>query len=76
MNSDARTEACAPRVPSWTELDRAGRKLVEVLELAEALPARHERELRYPRLITRQPPVEPDDGRGGDARRGRGSHRI
>jgi transcriptional regulator with XRE-family HTH domain len=29
---------------------RAGKRLVQVLELAEALPVRHERTLRYPRL--------------------------
>jgi transcriptional regulator with XRE-family HTH domain len=29
---------------------RAGKRLAQVLELAEALPVRHERTLRYPRL--------------------------
>jgi transcriptional regulator with XRE-family HTH domain len=29
---------------------RAGKRLVQVLQLAEALPVRHERTLRYPRL--------------------------
>src|SRR5688500_2664451 len=36
--------------PSAAEQARAGRALVEVLALAEALPTRHERELRFPRL--------------------------
>ena len=36
--------------PSRTQLRRAGRALVEVLGLAEALPVRHEPTLRYPRL--------------------------
>ena len=40
----ARTE------PSPAQLRRAGRILVDVLALAEALPSRPERELRYPRL--------------------------
>jgi transcriptional regulator with XRE-family HTH domain len=41
----------APRVePSRTELERSGKTLAEVIALAEALPVRHERELRFPRL--------------------------
>ena len=41
----------APRVePSRAELERSGRTLAQVIALAEALPARHQRELRYPRL--------------------------
>jgi transcriptional regulator with XRE-family HTH domain len=37
-------------VPTRAELARAGRTLAEVIELAEALPVRHARELHYPRL--------------------------
>jgi transcriptional regulator with XRE-family HTH domain len=37
-------------LPTREQQRRAGRILEEVLELAEALPTRHERELRYPRL--------------------------
>lgn len=36
------------------QLARAGRRLVEVVELAEALPSRHQPELRYPRLTVRR----------------------
>ena len=36
--------------PSTAQLRRAGRVLADVLALAEALPSRPERELRYPRL--------------------------
>jgi transcriptional regulator with XRE-family HTH domain len=36
--------------PSPAQLARAGRALVDVLALAEALPTRHERELRFPPL--------------------------
>ncbi len=36
--------------PSDAELERAGRALVGVLELAAALPRRHRRDLRFPRL--------------------------
>ena len=36
--------------PSPGELERAGRGLVEVLELAAALPTSHRRDLRFPRL--------------------------
>ena len=38
------------REPSPAQLARAGRTLVEVLGLAEALPSRHEPALRFPRL--------------------------
>lgn len=43
----------APREPARAELARAGRTLVQVLELAEMLPVRHSSELRYPRLAGR-----------------------
>lgn len=36
--------------PSSAQLARAGRTLVEVLGLAEALPVRHDPALRFPRL--------------------------
>jgi transcriptional regulator with XRE-family HTH domain len=36
--------------PSPAELARRGRTLIAVLELAEALPSRHEPQLRFPRL--------------------------
>ena len=36
--------------PSHARLAKAGRSLVEVLALAEALPVRHEPVLRFPRL--------------------------
>ncbi len=36
------------------QLAAAGRGLVEVLALAEALPSRHEARLRYPRLVARR----------------------
>ena len=36
--------------PSAAQRARAGRTLVDVMLLAEALPTRHERELRFPRL--------------------------
>lgn len=36
--------------PTPTQLVRAGRTLVDVLALAQALPTRHERTLRFPRL--------------------------
>lgn len=38
--------------PSAEQLERTGRRLAEVIELAELLPTRHERELRFPRLPT------------------------
>lgn len=39
--------------PSRGELARSARRLSDVLGLAEALPSRHEPELRYPRLPAR-----------------------
>jgi transcriptional regulator with XRE-family HTH domain len=36
--------------PARAQLERAGRALVDVLLLAEALPTRHDPELRFPRL--------------------------
>src|SRR5256885_9639764 len=39
-----------PREPSRQQHARTARILVDVLALAEALPTRHERALRYPRL--------------------------
>jgi len=41
---------------SHAELSVAGRVLTDVLGLAEALPARHTRQLRYPRLQQQRPP--------------------
>ena len=38
-----------PRTPP-VDPERAGRRLAQVLELAEALPFRRERKLRYPKL--------------------------
>jgi transcriptional regulator with XRE-family HTH domain len=38
------------RVPGADELDRRSRVLAQVLELAERLPAKHSRTLRFPRL--------------------------
>jgi transcriptional regulator with XRE-family HTH domain len=40
------------RVPTPSELARAGRQLVEVLGLAEALPTRHRPGRRFPRLAS------------------------
>jgi hypothetical protein len=40
----------AVREPSTAELTRAGVTLAEVITLAEALPVRHSKRLRYPRL--------------------------
>jgi hypothetical protein len=40
----------AVRVPGAGELDRRGRILSQVLDLAGRLPARRERSLRFPRL--------------------------
>lgn len=42
------------RRPSRSQLARAARSLTDVLALAEALPTRHEHELRFPKL---GPPV-------------------
>jgi transcriptional regulator with XRE-family HTH domain len=39
--------------PSRAELARAGATLAEVITLAEALPVRHSKRLRYPRLSRR-----------------------
>lgn len=36
--------------PSLRQLKRTARSLADVLDLAESLPARHRRTLRYPRL--------------------------
>lgn len=36
--------------PTSEEIAEVDRRLVQVLELAELLPVRHERELRFPRL--------------------------
>lgn len=44
------TSAPVARQPTRAELDRAARGLADVLELAAALPTRHERQLRYPPL--------------------------
>src|SRR4051812_18633881 len=47
--------AAAPlREPSRAELARAGATLAEVITLAEALPTRHSKRLRYPRLASRR----------------------
>jgi|SRR4051794_35222758 len=47
-------QAAAPlHEPSRAELTRAGQTLAEVITLAEALPARHSKRLRYPRLDRR-----------------------
>src|SRR6059058_1304890 len=43
-------ERSLPREPSPEEHARAGRVLVDVLSLAEALPSRRRGTLRYPRL--------------------------
>lgn len=43
-------------LPSASQRSRSGRVLADALALAEALPVRHERELRFPRLsATRMP---------------------
>jgi len=42
----------AVRRPTQAELSRAGRRLAEVIGLAEALPTRHRSTLRFPRLST------------------------
>ncbi|HKP90513.1 MAG TPA: helix-turn-helix transcriptional regulator [Thermoleophilaceae bacterium] len=41
------------RRPTKRELARAGRTLREVMDLAESLPVKHGRALRYPRLVPR-----------------------
>lgn len=43
----------AVRKPSRRELQRAGRRLRDVLALAEMLPSKHARTLEYPRLVPR-----------------------
>lgn len=40
-------------LPSRAQLARSASELSDVLDLAEALPVRHERELRFPRLPSR-----------------------
>jgi transcriptional regulator with XRE-family HTH domain len=40
----------APVEPSKRELERAGKTLADVIALAEALPSRQGRKLRYPRV--------------------------
>jgi transcriptional regulator with XRE-family HTH domain len=51
MGSRLAVEPRRPAVePSASELSRRGRTLVAVLELAEALPTRHDPALRFPRL--------------------------
>lgn len=42
-------------VPSARRHERTARELAEVLALAEALPTRHERELRFPNLSAPRP---------------------
>lgn len=50
--SRLKVEPAPPPVvsPSREQLARAGRGLVEVIGLAEALPVRHEQLLRFPKL--------------------------
>jgi transcriptional regulator with XRE-family HTH domain len=43
-------DGVAPREPTPEQLARAGRALVDVLELAAALPVRHRPTLEFPRL--------------------------
>jgi transcriptional regulator with XRE-family HTH domain len=59
----------AVREPSQAQLARAGRTLMRVLELAEALPVRHERELRFPPLPVIAPERRPGVGRPSTAAR-------
>jgi transcriptional regulator with XRE-family HTH domain len=40
----------AVRFPTFEQRRRSGRRLTEVLDLAEQLPARHAQRIRYPRL--------------------------
>jgi hypothetical protein len=47
--------APAIRTVPEPELARRGRVLLQVLALAEALPTRHEPDLRFPRLPTPTP---------------------
>lgn len=51
----AQPGAAGVRQPSAAELEAAARTLGDVIGLAEALPARHEPTLRFPRLPS--PPV-------------------
>ena len=44
------SEPAAPREPTREQLERAGRTLAQVLDLAEALPVRHRPTLDFPRL--------------------------
>src|SRR5436190_16958807 len=50
MRLTAVPASSAVRVPAAGELDRRSRVLAQVLDLAERLPARRSRELRFPRL--------------------------
>lgn len=43
------------REPSRAQLAKAGAGLLEVIELAEAFPVRHDPELRFPSLRRRRP---------------------
>jgi transcriptional regulator with XRE-family HTH domain len=43
--------------PSAASIARAGRTLVDVLLLAEALPSRHEPRLAFPRIAGSRPPA-------------------
>jgi transcriptional regulator with XRE-family HTH domain len=43
-------DGASPRRPSPAEQRRSAETLLRVLDLAEALPTRHEPELRFPRL--------------------------
>lgn len=56
---DIRAARSPVRSPSLAERERRGRILVQVIELAEALPARHARQLRTPPLrdLVAQPRV-------------------
>jgi transcriptional regulator with XRE-family HTH domain len=46
------TASCPVRVPTTFELERRGRVLAQVIDLAERLPSATGRELRFPRLST------------------------
>lgn len=48
QSSDREPRPYVVRHPSKEESTRAGRRLYDVLLLAEALPVRHTRELRFP----------------------------
>jgi transcriptional regulator with XRE-family HTH domain len=47
--------SCAVRVPTAGELERRSHVLAQVLDLAERLPARPSRELRFPHLPLARP---------------------